>query len=157
MPQISGYKLIRDLDGLIIAQWGGNYGQCPEIPNPLVLPNGDQICAANVGVSYNGYTLQPWMMDDPRFYADVGVPKPIAECQAVQINVITFQANSLLSPYDWYAIRASEPNGTTIPANILSYRQAVRTQAKALGQEVNSLTDVNLVIAWQPHDWPKLT
>ena len=117
MTETVGYKLIADADGSVVAQWGGIWGQCPEVPNPIVLPNGNQVCAANVNVSYDGYTLQPWLMDDPRFYSDVGVPKPIANCQQVQISIVTSQADAFLTPYDWYAIRASEPGGSPIPAN----------------------------------------
>jgi hypothetical protein len=61
MDQKVGYKLV-DEAGNVINSWGGVWGQCPDVPNPLMLPNGDQVCAAEANVSYSGYTLIDWMM-----------------------------------------------------------------------------------------------
>jgi len=62
--EIIGYVLI-DENATEIQRWQGSWGQCPGIPNPLVLPNGDQICAASPGVWYSGYKLDPITMDAP--------------------------------------------------------------------------------------------
>lgn len=62
---VVGYKLL-DSDGLTISQWGGVWGQCPNIPNPLLLPNGIQICGiTNAGPVRDGYTIEEWIMDEP--------------------------------------------------------------------------------------------
>lgn len=65
MTALVGYRLIRDEDGAIISEWGGIYGQVAPIPNPLALPNGDQVCAPRSGVSYGGFSVVEWTMGAP--------------------------------------------------------------------------------------------
>jgi hypothetical protein len=60
-----GYKLINTTDNTVIEQWGGIWGQCPGIPNPIILPNGDQICGGEIDVEYSGYKLVVWEMESP--------------------------------------------------------------------------------------------
>lgn len=57
-----GYKLIDDKN-IVIETWGGTWGQCPSIPNPITCPNGDIVYAPEVDVDYNGVKLIPWIMD----------------------------------------------------------------------------------------------
>lgn len=64
MEQV-GYQLIEVATDKIIQTWGGIWGQCPSAPNPITLPNGDQLCAPEVNVEYSGYMLKPWMIDPP--------------------------------------------------------------------------------------------
>lgn len=59
-----GYKL-KDADGADIETWGGVWGSCPNMPNPLRLPNGDHVHAPSLDTSYGGYTLTEWHMDPP--------------------------------------------------------------------------------------------
>jgi hypothetical protein len=49
-------------------------------------------------------------------------------------------AGGLLSPTDWYIIRYQEDNTATVPANIATYRAAVRTA-------IDSAADLNAFIA----------
>lgn len=56
-----GYKLIHSPTDTEVNAWGGVYGQCPGIPNPLLLPTGDQICGAVIGVDYGEYRLDEWV------------------------------------------------------------------------------------------------
>lgn len=60
-----GYKLIKIEDNAVIEQWGGLWGQCPGIPNPVVLPNGDHVHAPSLDTDYQGYKLVMWEMDPP--------------------------------------------------------------------------------------------
>lgn len=59
-----GYKLI-DAQGATIQSWGGTWGQCAGIPNPLKLPNGDYVHAPSLNTDYGGYTLVEWLMQEP--------------------------------------------------------------------------------------------
>lgn len=62
---VVGYKLM-DASGAVVEQWGGIWGQCPDIPNPLLLPNGVQICGVTeVGPLQDGYSIMGWWMDEP--------------------------------------------------------------------------------------------
>jgi hypothetical protein len=58
-----GYKLINTEDNSVIEQWGGTWGICPGVPDVIVLPNGDHICAPNVDEEYDGYKLISWEME----------------------------------------------------------------------------------------------
>lgn len=55
-----GYRLVRIEDGALMQEWGGVYGESPGIPNPLLLPNGDQVCGAELNHDYGGYRLEIW-------------------------------------------------------------------------------------------------
>lgn len=61
---IVGYKLV-DAEGTEIQSWGGVWGQLPGVPNPIRLPNGDDVHAPEIGVAYQGYTLVPIEMESP--------------------------------------------------------------------------------------------
>lgn len=63
MEQV-GYKLVNEA-GDVLETWGGLWGQCPGIPNPITLPNGDIVYGPQVDVYYGGVKLVPWMMDAP--------------------------------------------------------------------------------------------
>lgn len=76
MIQTIGYKLINSL-GTVEAQFGGTPGEVPGIPNPLILPNGVQVCAAELNTDYDGYTLVLWEEEVPRY-----VPPSITPRQA---------------------------------------------------------------------------
>lgn len=77
-----GFKLL-DEQGDVVEQWGGAFGHPPVLPNPLVLPNGDQVCGAVVGETYgareateeepaqSGWTLVPWLAVKPLTIQDV--------------------------------------------------------------------------------------
>lgn len=59
-----GFRLV-DAEGDIAAQWGGSFDSIPGIPNPLILPNGDQVCGVELGGVYDGFTLQSWDAERP--------------------------------------------------------------------------------------------
>lgn len=60
-----GYKLINSKDKSVVDQWGGIWGQCPGVPNPIILPNGHHIHAPELNTDYSGYKLIIWEMEPP--------------------------------------------------------------------------------------------
>jgi hypothetical protein len=56
-------------------------------------------------------------------------------------------AGGLLSPTDWYIIRYQEDNTATVPANIATYRAAVRTASGTIEAAIDSAADLNAFIA----------
>lgn len=68
--KLVGYKLMAK-DGTIVQTWGGTWGQCPGVPNPISLPTGlTQVHCPEVGADYEDfdgetYSLQPLMMEEP--------------------------------------------------------------------------------------------
>jgi len=49
-----------------------------------------------------------------------------------KISISKQQASGLLSPTDWYVVKASEVEGYTIPTNIKTFRTAVRTKSNEM-------------------------
>lgn len=62
---VVGYRLIEISTGDVVQSWGGTWAQCPAIPNPIALKNGDIIYAPSVDVDYSGFKLEQWWMDEP--------------------------------------------------------------------------------------------
>ncbi len=65
MQMTVGYKLTEIATGVEHRTWGGTWGQCPGIPNPLILPNGDHVHAPSINTGYSGFMLTEWMMEEP--------------------------------------------------------------------------------------------
>ena len=59
-----------------------------------------------------------------------------------KISVIKQQASGLLSPTDWYVVKASEVEGYTIPANIKTFRTAVRTKSNEMEAMITACNTV---------------
>ena len=56
-------------------------------------------------------------------------------------NEIKAQAKSLLSSSDWYVVRKAEDAGSTIPADIATYRAAVRTRSNEMETAIDGAAD----------------
>lgn len=85
-----GYKLIRASDGAEVQSWGGVWGVSPGVPNPLVLPNGDQVCAAQLDTDYGGYRLAAWEMGPGPAQIDAERDRRIGLGVTVTVNNETF-------------------------------------------------------------------
>jgi len=59
-----------------------------------------------------------------------------------KVAIIKQQASGLLSPTDWYVVKANEVNGYTIPASISTFRTAVRTKSNEMEAMINACTTV---------------
>ena len=59
-----------------------------------------------------------------------------------KVAIIKQQASGLLSPTDWYVVKASEVEGYTIPTNIKTFRTAVRTKSNEMEAMINACTTV---------------
>ena len=103
---------------------------------------------------------------DSRFYWSADVPKNIDDVNEVDENgdplldedgnqVVTLglksnakalvktQAGGLLAPTDWMVIKASEVADYTVPADILTYRAAVRTASNTIEAAIDAVTDLD--------------
>lgn len=103
MQMVVGYKLI-DQNAATVDSWGGTWGQCPGIPNPLVLPNGDRVHAPSLNTPYSDYTLVEWLMDEPP-------PAVPASISPRQVRLLLFQQNMLA---DVEAMIAQQDQATQI-------------------------------------------
>jgi hypothetical protein len=128
---------------------------------------------------------------DNRFYWDANTPKNIADVNEIDedgnaildedgnqvitrglkwnaVQTVKAQAAGLLSPTDWYIVRKAETDAE-IPAEVLTYRAAVRTASNTIETAINACTthaafmalyDVPVDADGQPtgnapiNDWP---
>jgi hypothetical protein len=102
---------------------------------------------------------------DNRFYWSADVPKsledvnevdedgnPLLDEDGVQvvtkglksnaIELVKTQAGGLLAPTDWMVIKASEVADYSVPADVLTYRAAVRTASNTIEAAITACTDL---------------
>ena len=102
---------------------------------------------------------------DSRFYWDADVPKNIEDVNEVDENgdplldedgvqvvtkglksnaiaLVKTQAGGLLAPTDWMVIKASEVADYSVPADVLTYRAAVRTASNTIEAAITACTDL---------------
>ena len=103
---------------------------------------------------------------DNRFYWSAGVEKaledkaevdedgnPVLDEDGVQvitkglksnaIALVKTQAGGLLAPTDWMVIKASEVADYTVPADVITYRQAVRQASNDIEDAIVACTDLD--------------
>lgn len=66
-------------------------------------------------------------------------------------EVINSQAAGLLQPTDWYVLRATD-GGTAVPANVATYRAAIRTKANEMCDAIDAVADVDALAALYEYD-----
>lgn len=88
-----GYKLI-DETGAEIGHWGGVYGQCPAVPNPVTLPSGQaHVHCADLDTDYvdvdeKRYRLIRWEMDAPPPVEEKSPQQKLADFLAANPDVL---------------------------------------------------------------------
>lgn len=101
--EIVGFKLV-DADNNVYKQWGGIWGQCPALPNPIFLPNGLHVYSPSLDVDYDGYKLVVWEMEEP-------APTVPAFVTPRQVRLLLLQQNLLA---DVEAMIAQQDEATKI-------------------------------------------
>ena len=64
------------------------------------------------------------------------------------IAKVKTQVGARLSQTDWMVVRASE-GGTAVPSDVTTYRTAIRTEGNTKETEINALTTIDDVIAYE--------
>lgn len=123
-----GYRLIDSDDASVIAQWGGVWGQCPVMPNPIVLPNGDQVCAPELETDYAGHKLILWDMDEPPPMVPSFVPLWAVRVILAERGLLE-QANAAVAASDNPAVQVIWEYGNTVDRD----SPALISLAEALG------------------------
>ena len=76
--------------------------------------------------------------------------------KTVHTQQVKQTANTLLNPTDWYYVRNVEV-GTEVPANVVSYRAAVRAECDRLEAAINAATSVeDLINILSTTNWTEL-
>ena len=101
---------------------------------------------------------------DSRFYTGDGTPKALEDVNAVDedgnpvldedgVQIVTkglksnaiaqtkVTASGLLAPTDWMVIKAAEVSGYTVPAEVTTYRAAVRTASNTIETAITGAAD----------------
>lgn len=125
MSMIVGYKLVNIIGGAVIDQWGGVWGETPSVPSMIKLPNGDIICAPEVGVTYSGYMLQNWMMDPPPPAVPVSITRRQCALQLLAMQMIS--SDEALS-----MVQTGAP-----PASVSQYISALPTEDQRVMAAIN--------------------
>jgi len=61
-------------------------------------------------------------------------------------NQFNLQASGLLTPTDWYVIKATEVSDYSVPSAITTYRAAVRTKVNAMETAIDGCANVEALI-----------
>ena len=86
--------------------------------------------------SFDNFYYYGWNSD-----GDALLPKPLAELQSSKVSDSKQTSASMLSGTDWYVVRKTE-TGVAIPAEIIAYRTAVRTNYASLKTAINNVSDI---------------
>jgi|SRR5210317_2089871 len=62
-------------------------------------------------------------------------------------RIVKQQASGLLAPTDWYVVKASEVADYTVPAEITTFRAAVRTKSNEMETAIDNCTTVDALEA----------
>ena len=58
-------------------------------------------------------------------------------------KIIKDQASGLLTPTDWYVVKANEVEGYTVPENITTFRSDVRAKSNEMETQIDACTTVD--------------
>ena len=76
---------------------------------------------------------------DSLYYYSAGSPRPVADLKTYFTKQQKTAANQMLFSTDWYVTRKAE-TGVDVPADVSTYRAAVRTVCNAREVEIASVT-----------------
>jgi hypothetical protein len=65
----------------------------------------------------------------------------------IKIEDIKKQASNLLSPTDWYVIKATEVADYSVPSNVTTFRANVRAKSNEMETSINGASDVDALQA----------
>ena len=83
------------------------------------------------------------LMGDDQSVGDVKV----LGLKSQKISIIKQQAAGLLAPTDWHVIKATEVADYSVPAEITTFRAAVRTKSNEMETSINNASDVDALKA----------
>jgi hypothetical protein len=98
---------------------------------------------------------------DSRFYTGDGTPKALEDVseeidgetvvvkglKSKAIDTVKAQAAGLLTPTDWMVIKATEVDDYSVPAEVTTYRAAVRTASNDIETAITNAADLDAFMA----------
>ena len=135
--------------------------------NNILHPSGWAIWSADEKKAMGLTALTADPEPDSRLYTwtrneDDTVSKPAKDLSKVKASLKTevqAQQKALLDKSDWAIVRKSE-KGTAVPANITTWRDAIRTKATSMESSIDGASDIEAVEKLFSdavlYDWPEL-
>jgi len=100
---------------------------------------------AELGIT--SYT--PEAVADQRYYWNTtDNPRDVSDLKKDMVRKVKEQVGARLSKTDWMVVRATE-GGTAVPSDVTTYRTAIRTEGNTKETEINALTTIDDVIAYE--------
>ena len=106
---------------------------------------------ANNQVTESWGTATPKRLEDENAVDENG--DPVLDSDGVQIinyglktekkKIVKAQASGLLSPTDWYVVKATEVADYSVPSNITTYRADVRAKSNEMESQIDACTNVD--------------
>ena len=100
---------------------------------------------AELGIT--SYT-PPATADQRYYWNTTDNPKDVDTLKENMIAKVKTQVGARLSQTDWMVIRATD-GGTAVPSDVATYRTAIRTEGNTKETEINALTSIDDVIAYE--------
>ena len=114
----------------------------------------------NTNSSYNfadGQVTESWGTATPKRLEDENAvdenDDPVLDSDGVQIinyglktekkKIVKAQASGLLSPTDWYVVKATEVADYSVPSNITTFRADVRAKSNEMETQIDACTTVD--------------
>ena len=101
------------------------------------------IAFANNQVTESWGTATPRRLEDENAVDEDGVQVINYGLKTEKKRIVKNQAAGLLAKTDWYVVKATEVADYTVPADITTYRAAVRTKSNEMETAIDNAADVD--------------
>ena len=107
----------------------------------------EQFTYANDEVTRSWGTPTPRRLEDQNATDEDGIElDPVIVIKGLKSekkSSVKNQASALLSPTDWYVVKANEVEGYTVPENITNFRSDVRAKSNEMETQIDACTTVD--------------
>lgn len=107
----------------------------------------EQFTYANDEVTRSWGTATPRRLEDQNATDEDGIElDPVIVIKGLKSekkDSVKNQASALLSPTDWYVVKANEVEGYTVPENITNFRSDVRAKSNEMENQIDACTTVD--------------
>ena len=107
----------------------------------------EQFTYANDEVTRSWGTPTPRRLEDQNATDEDGIElDPVIVIKGLKSekkDSVKNQASALLSPTDWYVVKANEVEGYTVPENITNFRSDVRAKSNEMETQIDACTTVD--------------
>ncbi len=161
------YRLIDTRDETVVKEWG-------VLPGRIHIPGVFSLSPVSVGDRQGDHLIVEVERNRPgatKFHTKKGESEArngsktivtetfgaltVSQAKARLITQIKRSAGERLSETDWQVLRSVEESERTVPAPIKAQRTAIRSHSNSLEAQVNALTTLAELDAWQESGWPE--